>query len=512
MKLLKEHRILLYAFLLSALLLTFCSQASFVFPCHGRVDQNCFLTVGKGIVEGLVPYRDLFEQKGPLLYFLHALAWLITPDSFTGVYLLEIVFLTVALLYVHKISNLYLPARASILILPATALLITTSNCFLRGDNAEEFCIPLLLASLYSILRFYHTVSGTSFRSCQHAAMPASSFLIHGILAGCVLWIKFTMLGFWAAWAVLALLPDLLAKRVKSLFTNCLLFLGGMAVATIPWVVYFGLHGAISDWLYAYLYSNIFLYSKSLSPLGRVWHLAGSIGLAAVWNPLLAGAIAMGILWFRPPLAQALERKVMLITLIAVTVPLYIGGTNYDYYFLIVSPFALFGVIGAVYRYSARIAAYKFRYGRQAYCILCLLTLTLAIVLSNCLPYYGMKKEDYPQYQFAEIITHKPDSTMLNYGFLDGGFYKAAGKDPLTKYFCRLNIPADKLPEMEESHRRLLREGIPDFVVTRSRYTDSWEDSGCPELFQNYVVIAEGENLPDFYKYYLFQRKELPSQ
>lgn len=123
------------------------------------------------------------------------LAWLITPDSFTGVYLLEILFFSVALLYVHKISNLYLPSRASILILPATALLITTSNCFLRGDNAEEFCIPLLLASLYSILRFYHTVSGTSFRSCQHAAMPASSFFIHGIVAGCVLWIKFTMLG-----------------------------------------------------------------------------------------------------------------------------------------------------------------------------------------------------------------------------------------------------------------------------------------------------------------------------
>lgn len=135
-----------------------------------------------------------------------------------------------------------------------------------------------------------------------------------------------------------------------------------MAVSTVPWIVYFGFHGAISDWLYAYLYSNIFLYSKSLGLFGRIWHLAGSIGVAAIWNPLLVGSIAIGILWFRPPLAQALDRKVMLITLIALTIPLYIGGTNYDYYFLIVSPFALFGVIGAVQRYSAKITAYKLRY------------------------------------------------------------------------------------------------------------------------------------------------------
>lgn len=38
---------------------------------------------------GLLPYRDLIEQKGLLLYGLHWVAALISPNGFLGVYLLE---------------------------------------------------------------------------------------------------------------------------------------------------------------------------------------------------------------------------------------------------------------------------------------------------------------------------------------------------------------------------------------------------------------------------------------
>ena len=37
-------------------------------------------------------------------------------------------------------------------------------------------------------------------------------------------------------------------------------YLGGLALATLPWVVYFGVHGALGDWFTAYFYDNLFLY------------------------------------------------------------------------------------------------------------------------------------------------------------------------------------------------------------------------------------------------------------
>ena len=82
------------------------------------------------------------------------------------------------------------------------------------------------------------------------------------------------------------------------------------------------------------------------------------------------------------------------------------------------------------------------------------------------------KKEDTVQYKFAKIINEKENATLLNYGFLDGGFYLAADILPEFKYFCQLNIPLD---EMYEETERYIEEGIPDFVVMKVWYLNENE-------------------------------------
>ena len=64
----------LFALLAAFLTITVCSKSSFLYPFNDWVDVNCFFTVGRGILHGLTPYRDLYEQKGPLTYLLFALA------------------------------------------------------------------------------------------------------------------------------------------------------------------------------------------------------------------------------------------------------------------------------------------------------------------------------------------------------------------------------------------------------------------------------------------------------
>ena len=60
---------LLYCLFVSFCFLTICTKSSFLYPLNNGSDIQCFFTVGKGMMHGLVPYRDLVEQKGPLLYF-----------------------------------------------------------------------------------------------------------------------------------------------------------------------------------------------------------------------------------------------------------------------------------------------------------------------------------------------------------------------------------------------------------------------------------------------------------
>ena len=94
------------------------------------------------------------------------------------------------------------------------------------------------------------------------------------------------------------------------------------------------------------------------------------------------------------------------------------------------------------------------------------------------------------------IAAHLPKgASLLNYGFMDAGFFTAAGVSPDVKYFHQTNVP---LQEMKDEQNRYLTEGITDYVVARQ------ELSGDVP----YEKIAE-ENSPNFWyeKVYLYRRK-----
>ena len=66
----KKWVTILFCFVVSFIGLMLCSKNSFLYPFNDWVDLNAFFTVGRGIKHGMIPYLDLFEQKGPIIYFL----------------------------------------------------------------------------------------------------------------------------------------------------------------------------------------------------------------------------------------------------------------------------------------------------------------------------------------------------------------------------------------------------------------------------------------------------------
>ena len=94
---------LVYSLAAAFITLLICSKSSPLYPVNDWVDANTYLTVGRGMLHGMVPYRDLYEQKGPLLYMLHAGAAAVTEKSFLGVFIIEVIACT-AFLY-EKVSR-----------------------------------------------------------------------------------------------------------------------------------------------------------------------------------------------------------------------------------------------------------------------------------------------------------------------------------------------------------------------------------------------------------------------
>ncbi len=332
------------AMLTAFLVMAICSRTSFLYPFMDGVDQNCFMTVGKGMMNGLVPYRDLFEQKGPLLYFLHGLAWLISHDTWIGVYLLESLFLGVFLWYYWKIWNLYGYRRSSMAWMPLLAVLVTVASSFASGDNVEEYCITLMAVNLYDYLKYLKQYPQNK------GHMDRRTLLVNGTLAGCVLWMKYTMLGFWFVWMATVFFCLLLQKKWKEAFLDCIWFLAGMlGIATIPWVIYFGIHGAIGDWLYAYFYCNIFAYSSAdvtfLSRIVFTWEVVLD-AMKNNWALTLSIAAGYGYLLFAPGKLPHWFAKISLVVLLLLTfLGMYGGGVSMSYYYLFAYGFGGLGML-----------------------------------------------------------------------------------------------------------------------------------------------------------------------
>jgi hypothetical protein len=71
----------LFFLVLSFGVLFVCSASSPLYPINDWTDVNTYFTMGKGVVHGRIPYRDLFDHKGPLLYLLYAVGYLISRDT-----------------------------------------------------------------------------------------------------------------------------------------------------------------------------------------------------------------------------------------------------------------------------------------------------------------------------------------------------------------------------------------------------------------------------------------------
>ena len=108
----------------------------------------------------------------------------------------------------------------------------------------------------------------------------------------------------------------------------------------------------------------------------------------------------------------------------------------------------------------------------------------------------GIRPEELPQYRFAEIIRQSEDPTLLNYGFLDGGFYTVSGIVPDCRFFCELNIELDEMYEVQNEY---VKNGKAVFVVTKDEK---------PE-FEMYECIdqAESRYWSQTSTYYLYRLK-----
>ena len=98
---------------------------------------------------------------------------------------------------------------------------------------------------------------------------------------------------------------------------------------------------------------------------------------------------------------------------------------------------------------------------------------------------------------------------LLNYGFLDGGFYTTTGIIPNIRYFQKQNISNAIFPENIQEQERAIRHKTVDFVVTRISLDKYDNYQKIKELRKNYKKVLEKKQKYEEhrYLYQLWQKK-----
>ena len=438
----RERRVdLLVCALAATVLLTLCSMCSPLYPLNIWVDPNCLMTVGRAMKHGSVLYRDIYEQKGPLIYLIHMLAACVTEKSFFGVFLFEIAAWTATLYAACRMiaqrTGAWM-ARSGAVLFAGVAIV---GRSFVRGDTAEEFCLPFLMAAL--ALFFRHTER-------EDGPMSLKEMFLCGLLAGFVATIKYTVLGlFLGLCATQAVLCIGRQGGLRRLMASAGVFLAGMVIPVLPWLVYFAVNGALSDAYLAYIYNNIFLYSADTG-VG----LYMTLKLAARGNFYWAVLAAIGVIstLIKGRWSERIGVTLMSLCALASVFLLKIIHAYYPLALCVFAPLGLRAVLPWVERHVP--------HTKVVQAVLCAASLAVAVFCSPNAFLRGVPLSQTAQGRLAAQI--EPGATLLEYSFLDEGLYLITGTLPQEKFFVRLNVAYQPMRDALDDAVRSRR---PDYVL-----------------------------------------------
>lgn len=498
---------IVFLILAATVTITFCSTCSPLYPFNPWDDANCFFTVGRGIIKGLVPYRDLYEQKGPLLYFIYAFAALISDRSFIGAWIVECVMASIFAVFSWKIAKLFTnPPRYSICLVPLLLGMTYTIRLFNFGGNAEELCFPLLTIAFYFGLRAI--VDGVDIPGNKEA-------FICGLISAALFWVKYTFLGFMAGF----ILYILLSKRrwnYKRLWSLVWRFIAGFIALSVPILLYFLANGALGSLWEAYFYNNIFLYHSKVP-------LEGILNYPVIRNIYIPLYCVITMSKSYPEFGVMLVLTIVSFFFIGkryykkagflffdtffMTLTFTFTKTSFIYYYIYIVA-CFFGLILIPFIKGLEYLAKKTKQNssliKVLVCVCLIVFYSMTLLLGKNTYLFMQSKDQLAQFRYAETIGQTPNAKILTYDVMDSGFYTAAGLLPQNRFFCFLNIES-AYPAVLEEQDRLIKEGYFDYIITSGFCDKNWDNYELVRDETDTYVGYDGVKLLDEYR--LYKRK-----
>lgn len=227
----KDKRIFLLLLVWAAAVLMLMSPDS---PLHGlwaHTDSAWFYMAGKAWMNGLRPYVDFADSKGPLVWLIYGVGYLLSPRSYTGVYVLSCLFYAGTFWYNFKTARIFMDDDRRSLLVTLLMAFPYFLYWFHFEVRAEDFCNFFVAMSMYCLFRLLYGSGAAAARPT-----PRRCGLVLGGCFSALLLIKFNIAAMQASMVGIALWHCLWNKEKSSMLKWVVA--GAVAVA-LPFVAYF---------------------------------------------------------------------------------------------------------------------------------------------------------------------------------------------------------------------------------------------------------------------------------
>ena len=449
----KNNKLLGICILFALLVLFFVSPDSYTHDMFYRWDSAWFFTCGKAWVEGMLPYIDFADSKGPVLWLIHAIAYLLSPYNYLGIFWLSVILYGIVFYLDYKIAFLFLNDKKLSWLVVIFLPLVYFNPWYHFEISAEDWCQPIFSLVIYRVVKLIRIKKYTS-----------KELYITGFVLGFgLIWtllIKFSltiMLGVTECYCLFYIIREKI-NIVKPILS----FIIGILVLSLPLGVYMIYTGVFYAFINEYFVNTLQTVS-SPNPVGDYIHEWLRTFADAYYMTLFTLCIIGGYFMGR---ALGKDRYFFIISFLgfyglAIHHNIHRHYVNCCLFFLI--PFI-------IYMISVNKSELIMSYRRTRKIIIILVlafttlinwTYTEGFIVPNLFFVNQKDREDY--YMVSYYISRIEKPTLLYYRFAERGYGTIAGALPASKYWSTQTDPTQEMLDIQ--HKDAVS-GKADFIIT----------------------------------------------
>lgn len=248
-------------------------------------DSGIFLYVSSRLLDGDALYRQVWDHKPPLIFWINALGLKLSGGSIWGVWALQFLFLLSACLLayalVRRVFGLW-PALMSL-----SASLLALSYVLHGGNTTEQYALLFQAGAVFW------------FMEAARRARPSWRGLFSGACIALALFIKPSLAAVGLAIGAYLALEALFTRRRRPLRDLAVIALGALAAAGVM-LLYFTWQrslGLFWDAVFTYnqAYTNLGLLERLKAILDEIETIATMPGFVIAFTAWLAGAGLLGL-------------------------------------------------------------------------------------------------------------------------------------------------------------------------------------------------------------------------